>query len=178
MIIWIASYPKSGNTWIRSLLSAYLFSEDGNKIPVHRISTDSKQPALLTSLTYQAVTIPAREDDTLDAMGIGCWIDNLIHKEYAEDPEQAQVWIEDLKEKNPSYYRERLAFYTKKMRDQISLYDDTLKILHPSALDTFSGNPRNAVSGSSNFSLYQIHIFSRSYCTSSSSAATVWGWAG
>ena len=30
MIIWIASYPKSGNTWIRSLLSSYLFSEDGN----------------------------------------------------------------------------------------------------------------------------------------------------
>ena len=29
MIIWIASYPKSGNTWIRSLLSSYLFSEDG-----------------------------------------------------------------------------------------------------------------------------------------------------
>ena len=29
MIIWIASYPKSGNTWIRALLSAYLFSEDG-----------------------------------------------------------------------------------------------------------------------------------------------------
>ena len=29
MIIWIASYPKSGNTWIRSLLSAYLFSKDG-----------------------------------------------------------------------------------------------------------------------------------------------------
>ena len=29
MIIWIASYPKSGNTWIRSLLSAYLFSQDG-----------------------------------------------------------------------------------------------------------------------------------------------------
>ena len=29
MIIWIASYPKSGNTWIRSLLSSYLFSADG-----------------------------------------------------------------------------------------------------------------------------------------------------
>ena len=29
MIIWIASYPKSGNTWIRSLLSSYLFSENG-----------------------------------------------------------------------------------------------------------------------------------------------------
>ena len=29
MIIWIASYPKSGNTWVRSLLSAYLYSTDG-----------------------------------------------------------------------------------------------------------------------------------------------------
>jgi len=29
MIIWIASYPKSGNTWVRSLLSTYLFSKDG-----------------------------------------------------------------------------------------------------------------------------------------------------
>ena len=30
MIIWIASYPKSGNTWVRSLLSTYLYTEDGN----------------------------------------------------------------------------------------------------------------------------------------------------
>ena len=30
MIIWIASYPKSGNTFLRSLLSSYYFSEDGN----------------------------------------------------------------------------------------------------------------------------------------------------
>ena len=29
MIIWIASYPKSGNTWVRSFLSAYYFSDDG-----------------------------------------------------------------------------------------------------------------------------------------------------
>ena len=29
MIIWIASYPKSGNTYIRSFLSAYYFSHDG-----------------------------------------------------------------------------------------------------------------------------------------------------
>ena len=29
MIIWLASYPKSGNTLLRSMLSAYLFSNDG-----------------------------------------------------------------------------------------------------------------------------------------------------
>ena len=30
MIVWLASYPKSGNTLLRSMLSAYFFSEDGN----------------------------------------------------------------------------------------------------------------------------------------------------
>ena len=30
MIIWLASYPKSGNTFLRSLLSAYLFTKDGS----------------------------------------------------------------------------------------------------------------------------------------------------
>jgi len=29
MIIWIASYPKSGNTWIRSMLSSYLYTQNG-----------------------------------------------------------------------------------------------------------------------------------------------------
>mgnify|MGYP001287230272 FL=1 len=29
MIIWIASYPKSGNTWLRSLLCSYFFTDDG-----------------------------------------------------------------------------------------------------------------------------------------------------
>jgi len=30
MIIWLASYPKSGNTWLRSLLASYYFSKDGS----------------------------------------------------------------------------------------------------------------------------------------------------
>ena len=30
MIIWLASYPKSGNTWVRSFLSAYYYSLEGN----------------------------------------------------------------------------------------------------------------------------------------------------
>ena len=30
MIFWIASYPKSGNTWLRALISSYYYSEDGN----------------------------------------------------------------------------------------------------------------------------------------------------
>ena len=29
MIIWVASYPKSGNTWVRSIISSLIYTEDG-----------------------------------------------------------------------------------------------------------------------------------------------------
>ena len=29
MIIWLASYPKSGNTWVRSIITALAYSNDG-----------------------------------------------------------------------------------------------------------------------------------------------------
>ena len=29
MIIWLASYPKSGNTWVRAMLSSLLYTDDG-----------------------------------------------------------------------------------------------------------------------------------------------------
>ena len=29
MIVWLASYPKSGNTWVRSFLYSLIFSENG-----------------------------------------------------------------------------------------------------------------------------------------------------
>ena len=28
-LIWIASYPKSGNTWMRSLLTSLIYTNDG-----------------------------------------------------------------------------------------------------------------------------------------------------
>ena len=29
MIVWLASYPKSGNTWVRSFLSSLMYKDDG-----------------------------------------------------------------------------------------------------------------------------------------------------
>ena len=29
MTLWLASYPKSGNTWLRSLLTSYYYSTNG-----------------------------------------------------------------------------------------------------------------------------------------------------
>ena len=58
MIIWIASYPKSGNTWIRSLLSSYLFSDDGKfsfKLlkNIEQFSSKNLSLKLPESLNYQ-----------------------------------------------------------------------------------------------------------------------------
>ena len=60
MIIWIASYPKSGNTWIRSLLSSYLFSKDGKfsfKLlkNIEQFSSKDLLSAKLKSSNYQAI---------------------------------------------------------------------------------------------------------------------------
>ena len=30
MIIWLASYPKSGNTWVRAFVSSLLFKKNNN----------------------------------------------------------------------------------------------------------------------------------------------------
>ena len=30
MIVWLASYPKSGNTWLRAMIASYYFTEKGN----------------------------------------------------------------------------------------------------------------------------------------------------
>ena len=59
MIIWIASYPKSGNTWIRSLLSSYLFSDDGKfsfKLlkNIEQFSSKNLYLKLPENLNYQA----------------------------------------------------------------------------------------------------------------------------
>ena len=58
MIIWIASYPKSGNTWIRSLLASYLFSKDGKfsfKLlkNIDRFSVKNSIPEIISDSNYQ-----------------------------------------------------------------------------------------------------------------------------
>ena len=137
-VIRVPALVLSPNTAIQSQWTARtdLFTTGGGKIPAHWISTDREQPALLTSLTYQSVTIPSHGDDTLDTVAIFNWVDQLIEKGEAKDPAEAQVWIESLQEQNPDYYQNRLSTYRKKVRDEVSLGGGTLKVLHDSALAT------------------------------------------
>tara|TARA_B100001250_G_scaffold303167_1_gene264881 strand:+ start:5400 stop:6257 length:858 start_codon:yes stop_codon:yes gene_type:complete len=50
MIVWLASYPKSGNTWVRSFLNSLIFSTDGtanlkkiNQIPQYPLREHFKK---------------------------------------------------------------------------------------------------------------------------------------
>ncbi|MBT5379888.1 MAG: DEAD/DEAH box helicase family protein [Opitutae bacterium] len=125
----------SPNTAIQSQWSARtdLFSVDGASLPHEWISADPDKPSLLTSLTYQSVTLPSRGDEALDEMAIHDWIDVLIEKEQALDPAEARVWIDDLEVHNPGYYKKRLGFYRKKKRDEIAQEGDLGKLLHASS---------------------------------------------
>ena len=44
MIIWLASYPKNGNTWLRSLISAYYYTNDGLFLGDQQLTNISQFP--------------------------------------------------------------------------------------------------------------------------------------
>lgn len=105
------------------------------KVP-DAVSTDPKAPGLLTSITYQSITMPARGGADLDAAAFELWQDRLVECEQAENPEEAAVWIEDLRRHNPDYFDERLGVYRKQLRDRMAVGGKSLDVLHESALGT------------------------------------------
>ena len=107
-----------------------LFDLDGKE---EYVSTDPKKPGLLTSLTYQSITMPKRGGEELNEAAIELWIENLISNEEAIDEENSLGWINDLKEKNQPYYEDRLSIYRKKVRDEFSKHGNALWTLSESA---------------------------------------------
>ncbi|MEC7706752.1 MAG: DEAD/DEAH box helicase family protein, partial [Candidatus Thermoplasmatota archaeon] len=98
-----------------------LFHLDGRE---SEIGTDPKNPGILTSLTYQSVTLPKRGGDDLDGSATELWIASLMtpgedDSVEAEDEETALAWIADLQEKNPEYHSDRMGHYRKKVRDSL-----------------------------------------------------------
>ena len=114
-----------------------LFHLDGRE---SEIGTDPKNPGILTSLTYQSVTLPKRGGEDLDGSAMELWIASLMTpgedgSVEAEDEQSALAWITDLQEKNPEYHSDRMGHYRKKVRDSLSEHGNALWILHESAQD-------------------------------------------
>jgi superfamily II DNA or RNA helicase len=130
----------SPNSAIQSqwLARTDLFEQNGNSIPEQWLSSDPKSPQLFTSLTYQALTMPARGSDDLTDASLELWKHSLLEKEKAHSEEEAEVWIRNLHEQNPDYFQERVAYYTKKIREEITRGSDALSVLHSSALENLN----------------------------------------
>ncbi len=107
-----------------------LFNLDGKE---EYISTDSNKPGLLTSLTYQSITMPKRGGEQLDQVAIELWCESLIISGEAVDEESAIAWIKDLEDKNVNYYKDRLSIYRKKVRDDFSKHGNALWTLSESS---------------------------------------------
>ena len=113
-----------------------LFKINGETIPSALISTDAKSPSLLTSLTYQSVTLPSRGEEGLNESAERKWVESLMLKGQALDPFEAKVWIEDLKKNNPDYFEERMSYFRKKKRDEIMQEGRIEGLLHESVMET------------------------------------------
>ncbi len=74
-----------------------LFDLDGKD---EFISTDPKKPGLLTSLTYQSVTMPRKGGEDLDKVALELWAEKLIGDGESSDHEEAMSWLIDLGERN------------------------------------------------------------------------------
>ena len=108
---------------------------DGSTVETF-VSTEPKNPQMLTSLTYQSVTLPQRGNLQTDTAARERWIGDLIKKEEVADFTEANAWIDDLEVNNPSYYSERLGIYRKQARDAKAKGGDSLETLHRSSLET------------------------------------------
>ena len=127
----------SPNSAIQSQWAARVDLFEADRPMDSLVSTSPDEPRLLTSLTYQAVTLPRRGDSDLDEAALALWKDRLIEKGQAQDPAEAEVWIRDLKRHNRDYHDERLSAYRKAIRDEAGLAGESFEMLHQSSLRTW-----------------------------------------
>lgn len=97
------------------------------------ISTVPDRPGLLTSLTYQSLTLPDRKNEDWDQQACELWKEKLVDKGQAQDLLEAKVWLEDLQTQNPDYYEDRLTRYRKQVREGLAADGRNLELLHQSS---------------------------------------------
>ncbi len=113
-----------------------LFRREDGKPLATSVSTTASAPGLLTSLTYQSVTLPGEATDELDARAVQLWVAALLESQQAATPDAAEAWLADLQRHNPEHYRRRLGHYRKRVRDADVTSGAAMDALHASAQET------------------------------------------
>ena len=107
-----------------------LFDLDGNE---DGLSLDPRRPGLLTSLTYQSLTMVRSKGDDLERAGLQLWLSKLIEDGEAIDEASGLAWLEDLRLKNPDYFEKEMKKHRKKVRRQKVGEDGALAWLNEGA---------------------------------------------
>ena len=108
-----------------------LFDLDGK---AGEVGLSSEKPGLLTSLTYQSLTMVRTKGDDLEEAATQLWLEKLLEMGEAIDDESGQSWIEDLKFKNESYYEKQMKGFRKKARDSMSEESGSMSWLNANSL--------------------------------------------
>tara|TARA_X000001036_G_scaffold30391_3_gene25015 strand:- start:14485 stop:17268 length:2784 start_codon:yes stop_codon:yes gene_type:complete len=108
-----------------------LFDLDGKS---GEVGLSSQTPGLLTSLTYQSLTMVRTKGDDLEEAATQLWVEKLLEMGEAVDDESGQSWIEDLKVKNESYYEKQMKGFRKKARDSMSEENGSMSWLNANSL--------------------------------------------
>jgi superfamily II DNA or RNA helicase len=98
-----------------------------------KVSDDANAPGLLTSLTYQSVTLPRRADEETDEQARLAWAEKLVVEGHADDVEEAWQWIVDLAERNPAYYKRRLSVHRRAVTEAMTRAGLGVEALHESS---------------------------------------------
>ena len=126
----------SPNSAIQSQWAARVDLFESSLSTKQLVSTDPLAPAWLTSLTYQSVTMPARDQVELTAQARQLWVEKLIDEQQVANREEANIWISDLEANNAEYFGKQFGNYKKKVRDEASRSGDSISLLHPASQAT------------------------------------------
>ena len=102
----------------------------------HRLLLEPREDALLTSLTYQSLTMVKTKSADLESQGLDLWIQKLIEDGEALDDSSASEWLNDLKIKNPDYYEKQMKKYRKTARKVASEEDGKIAWLSESSKES------------------------------------------
>src|SRR5262245_45544893 len=135
----------SPNAAIQAQWAARIDLFQDRALTANLVSTDPAQPAFLTSLTYQSVTLPGRGYAELDSLTKSLWVERLIEQGEVNSPEEAAAWIGDLSTHNPTYYQQRIAVYRREARSALSQPGQALDTLHTAARETLTRLPEAGI---------------------------------
>ena len=107
-----------------------LFEMGGHE---NELSLDGKSPGLLTSLTYQAVSMPKSKSAKLDDLAIQRWVYSLVSKEEASSEAQAIEWIKGLQVSNKKEFERNMKKFRKSEREVITDEEGVLPWLNESS---------------------------------------------